>query len=202
MFLNRWNMNKPIQTNQTTNSIMMKKYLFLVAIALVPVLSSAQFYKTSAGKISFVSKTSIEEFSATNSQVQAGIELAQNKIQFRVPVNGFVFKSALMQKHFQENYMETSRFQYSDFKGQIKNIAAVNINQNGEYPVEAVGKLTMHGVTKDITVPGKIVVKDGAVSLKANFRIKCSDYQIKIPAASAASVSDDIAITVDCALAK
>ncbi len=202
MFLNRWNMNKPIQTNQTTNSIMMKKYLFLVAIALVPVLSSAQFYKTSAGKISFVSKTSIEEFSATNSQVQAGIELTQNKMQFRVPVNGFVFKSALMQKHFQENYMETSRFQYSDFKGQIKNIAAVNINQNGEYPVEAVGKLTMHGVTKDITVPGKIVVKDGAVSLKANFRIKCSDYQIKIPAASAASVSDDIAITVDCALAK
>ena len=73
MFLNRWNTNKPIQTNQTTNSIMMKKYLFLVAIALVPVLSSAQFYKTSAGKISFVSKTSIEEFSATNSQVERDI---------------------------------------------------------------------------------------------------------------------------------
>jgi hypothetical protein len=57
-------------------------------------------------------------------------------------------------------------------------------------------------VTKDITVPGKVVVKDGAVTLKANFRIKCSDYQIKIPAASAASVADDIAIAVDCALAK
>jgi hypothetical protein len=57
-------------------------------------------------------------------------------------------------------------------------------------------------VTKDITVPGKVVVKDGAVTLKANFRIKCSDYQIKIPAASAASVADDIAIAVDCALVK
>ncbi|MEK0439611.1 MAG: hypothetical protein RLZZ504_527 [Bacteroidota bacterium] len=181
---------------------MMKKYLFLVAIALVPMLSFAQVYKTSAGKISFVSKTSIEEFSANNSQVEAAIAPVKNQMQFRVPVNGFVFKSALMQKHFQENYMETSRFQYSDFKGQIKNIAAVNFNQNGEYPVEAVGKLTMHGVTKDITVPGKIVVTDGAVALKANFRIKCSDYQIKIPAASAASVSDDIAIAVDCALAK
>lgn len=181
---------------------MMKKYPFLVAIALMPMLSFGQFYKTSAGKISFVSKTSIEEFSAINSQVQAGIEVAQNKMQFRVPVNGFVFKSALMQKHFQENYMETSRFQYSEFKGKIKNIAVVNFNQNGEYPVEAVGKLSMHGVEKDVTVPGKIVVKDGAVTLKANFRIKCSDYQIKIPAASAASVSDDIAIAVDCPLAK
>jgi polyisoprenoid-binding protein YceI len=180
----------------------MKKYFFLAAIALMPLFSAAQVYKTSAGKISFVSKTAIEEFSADNSQVQAGIDAGQNKVQFRVPVNGFVFKSALMQKHFQENYMETSQFQYSSFKGKIKNMAAVNFGQNGEYPVESVGQLTMHGVTKDITVPGKVVVKDGAVTLKANFKIKCSDYQIKIPAASAASVSDDIAIAVDCALAK
>ena len=180
----------------------MKKYFFLAAIALMPLFSTAQVYKTSAGKISFVSKTSIEEFSADNSQVQAGIDAGQNKVQFRVPVNGFVFKSALMQKHFQENYMETSQFQYSNFVGKLSNLTAVNFAQNGVYPVEAIGKLTMHGVTKDITVPGKVVVKDGAVTLKANFKIKCSDYQIKIPAASAPSVSDDIAIAVDCALAK
>jgi polyisoprenoid-binding protein YceI len=180
----------------------MKKYIFLAAVALMPMLAKAQVYKTAAGKISFVSKTAIEEFSANNSQVEAAIAPANNQLQFRVPVNGFVFKSALMQKHFQENYMETSRFQYSNFKGKIKNMAAVNFAQNGEYPVEAIGQLTMHGVTKDITVPGKVVVKDGAVTLKANFKIKCSDYQIKIPAASAASVSDDIAIAVDCALAK
>ncbi|MCE2877748.1 MAG: YceI family protein, partial [Bacteroidetes bacterium] len=148
------------------------------------------------------SKTAIEEFSANNAQVEAAIAPAKNQIQFRVPVNGFVFKSGLMQKHFQENYMETSQFQYSNFVGKLSNPTAVNFAQNGEYPVEAIGKLTMHGVTKDITVPGKVVVKDGAVTLKANFRIKCSDYQIKIPAASAASVADDIAIAVDCALAK
>ena len=89
----------------------MKKYIFLAAIAFMPLFSSAQVYKTSAGKISFVSKTAIEEFSANNSQVEAAIAPVKNQIQFRVPVNGFVFKSALMQKHFQENYMETSRFQ-------------------------------------------------------------------------------------------
>jgi len=156
----------------------MKKYFILTAIALMPLFSAAQVYKTSAGKISFVSKTAIEEFSANNAQVEAAIAPAKNQIQFRVPVNGFVFKSGLMQKHFQENYMETSQFQYSNFVGKLSNPTAVNFAQNGEYP------------------------KDGAVTLKANFRIKCSDYQIKIPAASAASVADDIAIAVDCALAK
>jgi polyisoprenoid-binding protein YceI len=98
--------------------------------------------------------------------------------------------------------METSRFQYSNFVGKISNITTVNFTKDGEYPVESVGKLTMHGVTKDITVPGKVIVKGGNVVLKANFKIKCSDYQIKIPAASSASVSDDIDIAVDCALAK
>lgn len=180
----------------------MKKILLTLAIAALPLMTQAQVFKTSTGKISFVSKTAIEEFTANNSQVEAAIAPAKNAIQFRVPVNGFIFKSALMQKHFQENYMETSQFQYSNFVGKISNIAAVNFTQNGEYPVESVGKLTMHGVTKDITVPGKIVVKNGAVTLKANFKIKCSDYAIKIPAASTASVSDEIAIAVDCALAK
>ncbi|MFN4940861.1 MAG: hypothetical protein ACK5GM_02860, partial [Bacteroidota bacterium] len=93
----------------------MKKYFILTAIALMPLFSAAQVYKTSAGKISFVSKTAIEEFSANNAQVEAAIAPAKNQIQFRVPVNGFVFKSGLMQKHFQENYMETSQFQYSNF---------------------------------------------------------------------------------------
>jgi polyisoprenoid-binding protein YceI len=191
-----------MKTQIQSNNIHMKKSLLIFAFSAIAGLSQAQVFKTSAGNISFKSKTAIEEFSATNAQVEAAIAPAKNQMQFRVPVNGFQFKSALMQKHFQENYMETSRFQYSNFVGKISNIAAVNFTRDGEYAVESVGKLTMHGVTKDITVPGKIVVKGGNVTLKANFKIKCSDYQIKIPAASAASVSDDIDITVDCPLAK
>lgn len=180
----------------------MKKTLLILAVSVIAGLANAQVFKTSAGNISFKSKTAIEEFTATNAQVEAAIAPAKNQMQFRVPVNGFQFKSGLMQKHFQENYMETSRFQYSNYVGKISNIAAVNFTKDGEYPVESVGKLTMHGVTKDITVPGKVIVKGGNVVLKANFKIKCSDYQIKIPAASSASVSDDIDIAVDCALAK
>lgn len=186
----------------SNNKINMKKTLLTLAVSAIAGLANAQVFKTSAGNISFKSKTAIEEFTATNAQVEAAIAPAKNQMQFRVPVNGFQFKSGLMQKHFQENYMETSRFQYSNYVGKISNIAAVNFAKDGEYAVESVGKLTMHGVTKDITVPGKVIVKGGNVTLKANFKIKCSDYQIKIPAASAASVSDDIDITVDCALSK
>jgi polyisoprenoid-binding protein YceI len=180
----------------------MKKSFLIVAFTAITGFAHAQLFKTSAGNISFKSKTAIEEFSATNAQVEAAIAPAKNQMQFRVPVNGFQFKSGLMQKHFQENYMETSRFQYSNFVGKISNIAAVNFAKDGEYAVESVGKFTMHGVTKDLTVPGKLIVKGDNVILKANFKIKCSDYQIKIPTASSASVSNDIDIAVDCVLAK
>jgi polyisoprenoid-binding protein YceI len=192
-------MKLQIQLNNKRN---LNKTLLILAVTAITGFAQAQVFKTSAGNISFKSKTAIEEFTATNAQVEAAIAPAKNQIQFRVPVNGFQFKSLLMQKHFKEDYMETSQFQYSNFVGKISNIAAVNFTKDGEYPVESVGKLTMHGVTKDITVPGKVIVKGVNVVLKANFKIKCSDYQIKIPAASSASVSDDIDIAVDCALAK
>ena len=108
----------------------MKKSIIILSLAAFAGIAQAQVFKTSAGNISFKSKTAIEEFSATNAQVEAAIAPAKNIMQFRVPVNGFQFKSALMQKHFQENYMETSRFQYSNYVGKISNISAVNFTRD------------------------------------------------------------------------
>lgn len=180
----------------------MKKTIGIIIASSITMFASAQVFKSSTGNIQFKSKTLIEEFTATNAEVEAAIAPAKNQIQFRVPVNGFIFKSALMQKHFQENYMETSKFPYSNYVGKIKDASSVNYAVDGEYTIESIGKLSIHGVTKDISITGKVVVKDGALILKSNFKVSCSDYGIKIPAASTASISNNIDITVDCVLAK
>lgn len=183
----------------------MKKLIILAVASLFVIQSKAQVYKTATGNIKFVNKTAIEEFTANNDQVTAAFSVAENAVVMRVPVNSFQFKSALMQKHFQENYLETNKFPFSTYVGKINDAKALatasgNLTKNGEYPVETTGTLEMHGVKKPIVVPGKIIVKDGLVTLSANFNVKCSDYEIKIPAASAASVSNDIAISVSCPL--
>ncbi len=58
----------------------------------------------------------------------------------------------------------------------------------------------MHGVKKEITVPGKITITDGVITLSASMNVLCSDYGINIPAASKKSVSDSIAIAINCHL--
>ena len=46
------------------------------------------------------------------------------------------------------------------------------------------GDLMMHGVTKSVSVPAEFVVDSKGVPLKMQnrFTIKCSDFDIKIPA--------------------
>jgi len=184
----------------------MKKIIitgFLLAAAVGS--AYAQVYKTGTGNIKFISKTAIEEFSANNDQVTAAFSTKTNAIAFRVPVNAFQFKSALMQKHFQENYMQTAEFPFSTYSGKIEDVAAAqsasaNFTKNGTYEVVTKGTHEMHGVKKEITIPGKIIVADGVITLTASMSVLCSDYGINIPAASKKSVSDNIDISINCPL--
>lgn len=184
----------------------MKNYILAGLLLSVGVTSiNAQVYKTATGNIKFVSKTAIEEFSANNDQVTAAFSPKSNAIAFRVPVNSFQFKSALMQKHFQENYMQTAEFPFSTYSGKIEEIAAVqaasgNFTKNGSYDVITKGTHEMHGVKKEITVPGKITIADGDITLSASMNVLCSDYGINIPATSKKSVSDNISISINCPL--
>jgi polyisoprenoid-binding protein YceI len=176
------------------------KKIILALISVFAISVNAQVFSTSTGNVNFVSKTKFEEFAATNSQVSAAVSADKGVVQFKVPVNSFQFEKALMQTHFQENYMESATFPTSTFKGKIKDLSAVKFNADGVYDVVADGAFEMHGITKDISVPGKITVKGSSVKLNADFTILCSDYEIKIPKNNVSSVSNSINISVDCSL--
>ena len=107
-----------------------------------------------------------------------------------------------MQKHFQENYMESGKFPKSTFKGSITNNSSVDYKKDGTYSVTAKGKLTMHGVTKDVTVPGKITIVGNKAVLKADFNVNLDDYNIKVPANNASQVAKTIKVSMDCSLVK
>ena len=176
------------------------KKIILTLVSVIAISVNAQVFNTSTGNVNFVSKTKFEEFSATNSQVSAAISADKGVIQFKVPVNSFQFEKALMQTHFQENYMESATFPTSTFKGKIKDLTSVKFNTDGVYDVVTDGSFEMHGVTKEISVPGKITVKGSSLKLNAVFTILCSDYEIKIPKNNVSSVSNSINISVDCNL--
>ena len=101
-----------------------------------------------------------------------------------------------MQEHFNENYMESSKYPKATFKGTIENISEVNFDQDGTYEVTVNGDMTIHGVTNAFNTTATIEVEEGVISAEAQFVAEVAAYDIKIPGV----VRENIAKEVEIAL--
>ena len=176
-----------------------------ILIAFVALLSwsqntiQAQTFKTATGIVSFTSKTDYETFEAINNQVSAAY--SKGKIQFRVPVNAFIFEKKLMQTHFQENYMESAKYPNGSFKGTViypENFKLSSKAQN----VRVKGVFNIHGVEKETEILGSITQTKSGIGLVANFSIMLSDFNINIPSMAVNKIAPNIDIRVNAELPK
>lgn len=176
------------------------KNLFLIFATLffINVAASAQTYITKNGKITFFSKTDIEDIDAVNNQAVSVLNTQNGDIAFSVLINGFLFKKALMQEHFNENYMESAKYPKASFKGAITDFTKVNFRKDGVYNVTVTGDLNLHNVTNKVTVPAVIEITGGKLKAKAVFNVKPDDYKITIPKVVENNISKTIEIKVDC----
>ena len=172
--------------------------LIFAALLIINCTASAQTYMTKNGKISFFSKTDIENIDAVNNQTMSVLNTQNGEIVFSLMVNGFLFKKALMQEHFNENYMESGKYPKATFKGTITDLSKVNFKKDGTYNVSVTGDLTMHNVTNKVTVPAVIQVKAGKLSAAATFNAKLDDYKISVPKVVENNISKTIEVKIDC----
>ena len=98
------------------------------------------------------------------------------QIIFSVLIKSFKFVNALMEDHFNENYMESSKFPKANFKGFITNISEVNFEKDGVYNATAKGTLTIGGKSKEVNINGIITIEKGNPILKSNFKVKLTDF--------------------------
>ncbi|HZF66233.1 MAG TPA: YceI family protein [Chitinophagaceae bacterium] len=181
----------------------MVKNLFLcLLLCFSQFLIEAQTFVTRNGYIGFFSKTPFENIKAENRQVNAVIDLAKKNIAFAALMKGFLFPKALMQEHFNENYVESDRYPKTSFTGSYT--GDVDPGKDGTYNIKVNGNLTLHGVTRSIEVPATLDVKEGKLTGKTNFRIKPADYNIKIPALVKDKIAQqvDVTVKVDYSLSK
>jgi polyisoprenoid-binding protein YceI len=182
-------------------SFLIKKGIISCCFILIAASLIAQDkFFTKSGNIQFASKGVIETIEATHRSVTCVLDSKTGDIQFAVLMKGFEFRKALMQEHFNENYVESDKYPKSEFRGQITNNNEVNYTKDGTYPVHIKGKLTLHGQTKEVEADGKITVKDGKLHAVSKFKILMSEYDIDIPGSVTQNMSDTINISVDCNL--
>ena len=181
---------------------MRTNYLILIFIALMTFPAGAQKFITKTGHIKLFSAAPLEKIEAHNRQVNSILDGATGNFVFKVLLKSFEFEKALMQEHFNENYVESDKYPNSTFLGKVTNIKDVNFGKDGSYDVLVEGKLTLHGVTNTEKAKGTFDVKQGKVSGKAIFNLTLADYKITIPGAVGNNISKTVEITVDVTLDK
>ncbi|MDZ7777115.1 MAG: hypothetical protein U5L09_16625 [Bacteroidales bacterium] len=88
---------------------MKKIVLLFFAFALISNIALAQRYITKSGHIKFFSSTPVEDIEAHNRSVQMALDSKTGDVVFKVLMKAFQFEKALMQEHFNENYVESDK---------------------------------------------------------------------------------------------
>jgi hypothetical protein len=138
----------------------------------------SQKYSAEKGEIAFFSDGAIEDIEAKNAMVGSLFNTSTGELVFIAKIKDFIFPKSLMREHFNEKYMETEKYPKATFTGKL---VGFRPGGTGEQKVSAVGKMNIHGITKDVEVPGTLEFKDGKTLMKTRFTVKLSDYNIKIP---------------------
>ena len=121
------------------------KYITMILLAWLTVNQAGQdIYTCKNANINLYSSAPIEDIEATATNGVSVFNAGTGELDFSVPIRGFHFPKALMEEHFNENYMESDKYPKAVFKGQVN--SKVNFTTDGIYPVEVSGQMTGVGV--------------------------------------------------------
>jgi polyisoprenoid-binding protein YceI len=174
----------------------MKRLSIVILLLDLFISANAQKYMTKNGYIGLFSSTPVENIKADNNQVASVIDISTGEVVFQVLIKSFKFEKALMEEHFNENYMESDKFPKSTFKGKITNPAAVDFNKPGHYDVTVEGDLNIHNVTNKVSVKGSFDVVTGGIEANSKFIIVPEEYNINIPTVVRNNIAKTIEVTV------
>jgi polyisoprenoid-binding protein YceI len=158
---------------------------------------NAQKFMTKTGYIGFFSHTPMEDIKADNNQVASVLDVSTGEIVFQVLNKSFKFDRALMEEHFNENYIESDKYPRSTFKGKILNLASIDFTKSGKYDVTVEGDMNIHNVPKKITAKGIIEVVSGGINASSKFNIIPEDYNMAIPSVVREKIAKNMEVSVN-----
>ena len=171
------------------------KQIFFAVVGFVFVFdATAQKFTADKSYIKFYSHATIEDIAAENTKASSIFNEANGDVVFSIPIKEFEFEKSLMKEHFNEKYMETEQFPKATFQGKI---SGYQPSVSGEQKATAAGKMTIHGVTQDVQIPGTMINSNGVLTMKAKFMIKLVDYKVKIPQLLWKNIAEEVEVTVE-----
>ena len=156
-----------------------KLFILVLILASATAYGQGKFIAKNA-YISFYSLTPMEDILGESNEAVSVLNGETGEIGFQAIMTTFHFRRALMEEHFNENYMESTKFPKSKFNGKIEGFNKGMLNGTVTN-IKITGQLNIHGVEKTITVPGTLGMEDGKLVGTSKFQVAPEDYGITIP---------------------
>ena len=172
------------------------KKVAITLFLLVSFSTFAQKYYTKTGNTKF--KASVEAFEpveATNNSTTAIINVTSGEIASLLFIKAFNFRVALMQEHFNENYMDTHQYPKATFKGNLINLSLENLNSDERF--ELSGTISVRGIEKSIETTVNVKEENNRIYISGMFFVSPQDFKIKIPSIVKDKIAKQIQININ-----
>ncbi len=172
----------------------------LLALTLVilggSVCLAQQKYRTTEGQVNINASTPLEDIDAWNREVNGIIDTETGNFAVVMLIKDFEFERKLMQEHFNENYMESDKYPKAYFSGTIQNFNMDELSSKG-LNLEVKGKLTIHGVSRNVSKHILIKRNGKSIAIASNFIIKSEDYQIEVPKILFQKIAREVQVNIN-----
>jgi polyisoprenoid-binding protein YceI len=186
----------------TKKTMVMKSILLTAVVVLASVffLAAQSHYATNNGYIFIFSEAPLTNIDAVNAKVKVVVNTNTQEMTFDLHMTDFEFKNPKMGKDAGKKFLERDTYPDAHFKGKIT--GSVNYHKPGSYSVVVTGKLKIHGVERNVSEKGTIMIGKGEIKLQSEFNVLLKDYNIETPSILGQEMtSDHVQIKVDAMLA-
>ena len=166
-------------------------YTFLFAFLIANTINAQDRFLTKSGEVNFFSSSPMEDITADNKQVLSIVDNTNGKMAISILMKSFQFEKALMQEHFNENYVESDKYPKATFKGNILDYSSLKSGDKAKVK----GIMTIHGVSKEMTIEADFTKSEENITMKGEFMIPLKDFKIEIPAVVAKNIAKEIKVS-------
>lgn len=151
-------------------------FVFLFSILLSSSIVAQKNYSTTKAEVHFIAVDD-SDIDAVNKNAVCRLQ-SNGDMSFIMLIKDFTFEMEGMQKHFNEEYLESDQFPRAFYNGKITNFSTVNFAKDGKYPITVTGTMQVHGVNKAMQTSGMLEIKNGIPLATAQFTVTLKDFKI------------------------
>jgi len=180
--------------------------LALLALLIAPALAAqSHTYEISAGApnmVTFEVEDNVDPFDGKTSKVTGTIvadpaAVTSSTVEVSVDLASLDTGVDLRNRHMREKYLHTARFPNATFKS-VSVAGAPTIAANQPADLNVAGDFTLHGITKRMTIPVRVVLlSDGRIHATSRFAVKMPDFGINVPSNLFVTVDNAVQVRLD-----